>query len=58
MSEDGSVPFANIGWPAFIGSITGYSPYVGVSERLRGSNSDDKTTRFGKPWNYALRDVL
>ena len=39
MNEPGSVPaFANIGWPGFIGSITGYSPYVGVSERLRGSN--------------------
>lgn len=30
---------------------------IGVSERLRGGAADTMT-RFGKPWTYALRDVL
>ena len=57
-NEEGSVPFANIAWVGFLGSLTGYSSAkIGVSERLRGG-SPDTMTRFGKPWTYALRDVL
>ena len=57
-SEVGSVPFANIAWVGFLGSLTGYSSAkVGVSERLRGGPSKTMT-RYGKPWTYALRDVL
>lgn len=56
--EEGSVPFANIAWVGFLGSLTGYSSArIGVSERLRGG-APDTMTRFGKPWTYALRDVL
>lgn len=56
--ETGSVPFANIAWAGFLGSLTGYSSArIGVSERLRGGPSDTMT-RFGKPWTYALRDTL
>lgn len=57
-TEEGSVPFANIAWVGFLGSLTGYSSArIGVSERLRGG-APDTMTRFGKPWTYALRDVL
>lgn len=57
-TEKGSVPFANIAWVGFVGSLTGYSSAgIGVSERLRGGAADTMT-RFGKPWTYALRDVL
>ena len=57
-SEAGSVPFANIAWVGFLGSLTGYSSAkIGVSERLRGGAASTMT-RFGKPWTYALRDVL
>ena len=57
-SEAGSVPFANIAWVGFLGSLTGYSSAkIGVSERLRGGPASTMT-RFGKPWTYALRDVL
>ena len=57
-TEEGSVPFANIAWVGFFGSLTGYSSAkIGVSERLRGGPADSMT-RFGKPWTYALRDVL
>jgi len=57
-SEAGSVPFANIAWAGFFGSLTGYSSAkIGVSERLRGGDASTMT-RFGKPWTYALRDVL
>lgn len=57
-TEAGSVPFANIAWVGLVGSLTGYSSAkIGVSERLRGG-PPDTMTRFGKPWTYALRDVL
>jgi hypothetical protein len=32
-TEEGSVPFANIGWAGSIGTITGYGMYAGVSEK-------------------------
>jgi len=56
--EFGSVPFANIAWVGFLGSLTGYSSAkIGISERLRGGPASTMT-RFGKPWTYALRDTL
>lgn len=57
-TEEGSVPFANIAWPTFIGTLTGYnSMKVGIGERLGGAKKGDET-RFGKPWTYVLRDAL
>jgi isopenicillin-N N-acyltransferase like protein len=57
-TEAGSVPFANIAWPAFIGTLTGYnSKKVGVGERLGGA-SPSEMTRLGTPWTYVLRDGL
>jgi hypothetical protein len=57
-SEAGSIPFANIAWAGFLGSLTGYSSAkIGVSERLGDGRAKDMT-RFGKPWTYALRDML
>jgi len=57
-TEPGSVPFANIAWTGFIGSLTGYSSTgIGISERLRGGPGELQT-RFGKPWTYVLRDVM
>ena len=40
-NEKGSQPFANVGWPGFIGSITGFSPLVGVGEKVRKQNPDN-----------------
>ena len=32
--EVNSIPFANIGWPGFIGTLTGYNAMkVGIGER-------------------------
>lgn len=46
-TEAGSVPFANIAWPVFIGTLTGYnSKKVGVGERL-GSAQSSEMTRLG-----------
>jgi isopenicillin-N N-acyltransferase-like protein len=57
-TEAGSVPFANIAWVGFIGSLTGYSSAkIGIGERLRGGPANTET-RFGKPWTYVLRDLL
>jgi hypothetical protein len=35
----------------------GYSQDIAVSEKV-WLGSTDKTTRFGIPWNFVLRDVL
>jgi hypothetical protein len=35
----------------------GYSRDVAVSEKV-WLGSTDKTTRFGVPWNFMLRDIL
>jgi len=36
-TEEGSVPFANIAWPGYIGTLTGYNSLkIGVGERLWG----------------------
>lgn len=57
-TEEGSVPFSNIAWAGFIGSLTGYnSAKIGIGERLRGSPAEDMTI-FGTPWTYVLRDTL
>ena len=37
-TEPGSVPFANIGWAGYLGSITGYnSEKISFAERLKGA---------------------
>lgn len=57
-TEEGSVPFANMGWPVLIGSLTGYNAAkVGVGERLKGAPAYEES-RFGTPWTYVLRDGL
>jgi hypothetical protein len=59
LEEKGSQPFVNVGWVGFVGSITGFSPKVGVSEKVRKQNPvKQNETRLGKPWIYAVRDVL
>lgn len=57
-TEKGSKPFANVGWPGFVGSITGFAENIGIGEKFRGQSTNENETRFGKPWNYAVRDVL
>ncbi len=36
--EKGSKPFVNLAWAGFVGSITGFSETVGVSEKVRKQN--------------------
>lgn len=57
-TEKGSQPFANVGWAGFVGSITGFSPLIGVGEKVRKQDTMENETRLGKPWLYATRDVL
>jgi len=57
-TEKGSIPFANIAWVGFLGSLTGHSSaQISIGERLRGGPLKDDS-RFGKPWTYVLRDTL
>lgn len=58
-TEAGSHAFANMGWVGIVGSLTGFSnASVGVGEKVWISDRTDLTSRFGKPWMYALRDAL
>ncbi len=59
LNEKGSHPFVNIGFTGIVGSITGFSEYSGMSEKVRKQNPvKQNETRYGKPWTYAVRDVL
>lgn len=59
LHEKGSHPFINIGFTGIVGSITGFSEYSGMSEKVRKQNPvKQNETRYGKPWTYAVRDVL
>jgi len=57
-SEANSQTFANIGWVGFIGSLTGFSKKVGISQKVWLPTRNNITTVFGKPWTFVLRDVL
>ena len=41
-----------------MGSITSFSKKVSVGEKYRHQNEAKNETRFGKPWNYVLRDMV
>lgn len=59
LNEKGSHPFLNVAWAGFVGSLTGFGKYSGIGEQVRKQKPANKNeTRFGKPWTYALRDVL
>jgi hypothetical protein len=59
LTEAGSHPFMNVGWAGFVGSLTGFSEYTGIGEKVRGQKPvKENETRLGKPWTFALRDVL
>jgi len=55
-STSGSIQFSNLGWVGIVGSLAGFSPLIGIGERLWGD--DGKVSEYGTPWMYVLRDVL
>ena len=59
LNEKGSHPFVNLGWAGFIGSLTGFGQFTGIGEKVRKQKPvKQNETRIGKPWTYALRDVI
>ncbi|XP_064597836.1 protein dcd1A-like [Liolophura sinensis] len=59
-SKDGNA-FANFGWAAWIGSITGMSSSQMAISEIGVSYADEtfgKESRFGTPFTYLLRDIL
>lgn len=57
-SEPGSQTFANVGYCGLVGTITGYNnASVGISEKVWLTHPE-YNERIGKPWTFALRDVL
>jgi len=49
--------FMSLGWPSFVGSLVGFNGKLGMGEKV-WLHYDGKSSRFGEPWNYVLRDVL
>lgn len=60
-TEEGSHPFANIGFAGFIGGLTVIgSQGVSISEKVWIPRNDIDmvpTTYFGKPWAFVTRDL-
>ena len=60
-TSDFGVPFANVGWTGFIGSVTGMSSEgIAISE-IGVTYPDDtfgKESRIGTPFTFLLRDVM
>lgn len=57
-NDDESQTFANFGWAGVIGSLAGFSPNVGISEKYGGPDNRKDSSWYGEPWMYVLRDVL
>lgn len=49
--------FAQLGWNGLIGSLTGFSPYMGAGEKvwIKYNGTD---VRAGIPWTFLFRDML
>jgi len=55
-----SQTFAALSWPGFAGVITGFNPYLGLSEKvndIRGGGNPPGTYH-GQTTSYVLRDIL
>lgn len=60
-SEKGAIKHANLGYVGFVGVLTGLSEKISVGEKVwivKEPKHSVKTTRFGNPWTYVLRDLL
>ena len=58
-STKGLLTHANIGWAGFVGALTGFSPKISIGEKVwYPPGGSVKTTRYGNPWTYVLRDIL
>lgn len=57
-SDKAQNAFATLGWPGFMGAITGVSSAaLGVCEKV-WLGYDGVSTRFGEPFHFVLRDIL
>lgn len=58
-SDPNLIVHANIGWIGFVGVLTGMSPKITLGEKVwLPRDGPVKTTRYGNPWTYVLRDLL
>lgn len=59
-TEEGSYPFANIGWAGFVASVTAFSSQgIALAEKvwMPPKSQHAKYTYFGKPWAFVFRDL-
>lgn len=58
-TENGSLPYANIGYLGLIGMLTGLSKHLSIGEKVWITKAhSEPTTRYGEPWTYVLRNVM
>lgn len=57
---DNGFPFAMLSFPAMVGAVTGFSPYIGLSEKvdLISGKPDIKGSFNGKPDVLVIREIL
>jgi hypothetical protein len=55
---EGENKHANFGWVGFVGLLTGVSEKMSIGQKVWIAKGQVKTTRYGNPWTYVLRDVL
>lgn len=49
--------FSILSYPGFLGALTGYSEFLGISEKV-WLHYTGKAARDGYPWHFLLRDIL
>ncbi|EGG23789.1 hypothetical protein DFA_05925 [Cavenderia fasciculata] len=54
---EGGHEFTTVSWAGFIGSLTGYSGHMGVSEKV-WSNYNGTFSEAGTPFYFVMRDIL
>ena len=60
-TEEGSIPFANVGWLGLIGSLTGMNKAgisIGEKQYIDLLGEDAEWTYRGTPWLWVLRDTI
>jgi len=57
---DQGFPFAEVGFPAFVGAVTGFSPHIGLSQKVDDVTDSHKPygSYNGKPDAIVIREIL
>lgn len=56
--SDGTVDFVSVGFPGFLGSITGMNRSIGICEKAWFMDPAKNDSRFGQPFPFTIREVV